>query len=66
MPRPTHILTVRTKDGSPIDIDPIAQSRGRSETSLYVYGEADRNARLDAAAQRPDLAVTVEPAPEIA
>lgn len=56
--RLTHILTVRTRDGSPLD-DPINKALGQGSATIGVYGRKDKDARLKAAEDRPDLQVTV-------
>ncbi len=61
MARLTHLLTVRTKDGSPLGVlwpfDPRVSS-----IVLAVYGQSDLHARLAAAKERPDLDVVVREA----
>jgi hypothetical protein len=46
MARPTHILTVRTRDGSPLDVDPVLYALGKSEGSISVYDRHDLSRRL--------------------
>ncbi|KDA44966.1 hypothetical protein [Frankia sp. BMG5.23] len=57
MARLTHILTVRTKDGSALTGFPF--DRGQPCTRIAVYGKADLDARLADARTRPDLEVIV-------
>lgn len=52
--RPTHVLTVRSKTGQPVN--PLT---GEATDSCAVYGDADLRARLAAAANNPDLETQV-------
>ena len=61
MPRPTHILTVRTRDGSALDA---ASALGGSETTIGIYDRHDLSRRLGAAEMRPDLDVSWREADE--
>ncbi len=53
--KPTHVLTVRHRDGSPIG------PTREAEYPISVYGAADLDRRLKAAEAYPEREITVRP-----